>query len=90
MGGEGTLKRYARIVRSTRKPVKREFLTTLRVVLLGLGVLGGLGYAFQLVGSALQLRPLGGVPREYVPVFIAATMGAIIGFLVYRKMSEKF
>ena len=89
MGREGTLRKYARVVRSTRKPVRREFFTTLRVVLLGLGVLGGLGYAFQLVGSALQFRPVGSIPKEYVVVFIAAMMGATIGFLAYRKISER-
>jgi len=90
MGREESLKQYARVVKFTRKPLRREFLSTLRVVLLGLGLLGGIGFAFQLVGSTLQFRPIGGIPREYAVVFIAGMMGAILGYLAYRKISERF
>ena len=41
-------KNYIRVLSITKRPDKDEFLTTLRIVLIGIGVIGIIGFFFYL------------------------------------------
>lgn len=43
------IKNYIRILSIARKPEKDEFLSTLRIVLIGIGVIGVIGFIFYLI-----------------------------------------
>ena len=83
------IKSYVMVVKFTRKPQKKEFMLTLKVVLIGCAILGSVGYIFQLLGSALQFRPIGGIPKEYVIISIISIVAVIIGFLLYRYRTAR-
>lgn len=43
------IKNYIRILSIARKPEKDEFLSTLRICLIGIGVIGIIGFIFYLI-----------------------------------------
>lgn len=42
------IKNYIRVLTITRKPDREEFVSTLRIVLIGIGVVGFIGFLFYL------------------------------------------
>lgn len=81
----GFFKNVARAVRLARKPSWSEFKLSLRVVLLGLALLGSLGFLFQLVGSTFQFARLGPVPRDVAVVVLGAMTAIMLGAVVYAR-----
>lgn len=46
-------KEYLRVARITRKPERDEVMSTLRICLIGLGIIGLLGFIFYLISTTL-------------------------------------
>ena len=55
MGLRSTLKSYASTLRLTKKTTFSEFKLYLKLVLLGMGVVGGIGFIVKLIASFLTL-----------------------------------
>lgn len=79
------IKNIARTVRITRKPDKDEFMLTLKVVMMGLALLGSLGFIFQLIGSAFQFARFGPIPKDTAIIFLAAILAVVLGSIVYAR-----
>ena len=47
------IKNYIRVLSIARKPEKDEFITTLRICLIGIGVIGVIGFIFYLISVFL-------------------------------------
>ncbi len=47
------IKNYIRILSIAKKPEKDEFLSTLRICLIGIGLIGFIGFIFYLVSVLL-------------------------------------
>ncbi len=84
MGISDKFKKYALIIKFTKKPERREFTLTLKVVTLGFVLLGSIGFVFQLLGSALQFRPIAGVPRELVILGVISVIVLGLAISLYR------
>ncbi len=85
MGVVDYLRTYGRIFRLVKKPTRDDYLLTLRIVALGLGLLGALGFAFQLVGSTLQFAGFRPVSRDVAILVLAGSVAVIMGFLAYLR-----
>jgi len=77
-------KKYALIIKFTKKPERREFTLTLKVVTLGFVLLGSIGFVFQLLGSALQFRPVTGVPRELIILGVIGVIVIALAISLYK------
>ncbi len=84
MGISEKFKKYALIIKFTKKPQRREFTLTLKVVTIGFMLLGSIGYVFQLLGSALQFRPVAGVPKELVIIGIVSGIVLALAISLYK------
>lgn len=42
-------KEYLRILKITKKPDKDELISTIRIVLIGIAIIGGIGFLFYLI-----------------------------------------
>ncbi|RLE96637.1 MAG: protein translocase SEC61 complex subunit gamma [Thermoprotei archaeon] len=84
MGISDKFKKYALIIKFTKKPERREFTLTLKVVTLGFVLLGSIGFVFQLLGSALQFRPIAGVPRELIILGVISVIVLGLAISLYR------
>lgn len=84
MGISDKFKKYALIINFTKKPERREFTLTLKVVTLGFVLLGSIGFVFQLLGSALQFRPIAGVPRELIILGVISVIVLGLAISLYR------
>ncbi|WP_460025537.1 SecE/sec61-gamma family protein translocase subunit [Infirmifilum sp. SLHALR2] len=80
---------WVRVLKLATKPSREEYKLTLRVVLLGLGILGTMGFFFQLAGSMLEFASIQAIPREYA-LLGGLVVGAVIFFiaLYLRSRSE--
>ncbi|HDJ97220.1 MAG: protein translocase SEC61 complex subunit gamma [Thermoprotei archaeon] len=85
VGIKSFLRDTARVVRLTKKPEKSQFLLTLRVVAIGLGILGAAGYIFQLIGTTLRGVHAPTIPRDIALAVLAATVAAILGVALYLR-----
>ena len=47
-------------------------------------LLGSIGYVFQLLGSALQFRPVAGVPKELVIIGIVSGIVLALAISLYK------
>ena len=79
------LRNIARTIRMSRKPDRDEFMLTLKVVAIGLTILGSLGFVFQLIGSAFQFARFGPVPKDIAIIFLAAILAIVMGAIVYAR-----
>jgi protein translocase SEC61 complex gamma subunit len=68
VGLRETFEDWVKVLKLATKPTKEEYMLTLKTVLLGLGLLGSIGFAFQLVGSMLEFASFTAIPREYMVV----------------------
>lgn len=84
MGISDKFKKYILIIKFTKKPERREFTLTLKVVTLGFILLGSIGFVFQLLGSALQFRPIAGVPRELIILGVISVIVLGLAISLYR------
>jgi len=78
-----------RAIRLASKPTKEEFKATFKIVILGMSLLGIIGYFFQLAGAAFQYAGAGAIPREVVlfgGIGMAIAVLAVIFYL--RKRSS--
>jgi len=83
MGIAEFLKDVARAVRLTQKPDREEFKLTLRVVLIGMSIIGALGFVFKIIGSALQFTGTTPLPPETGLIVLVISTIAILAFLLY-------
>lgn len=88
MGGE-TLSTIARLLRMVDKPTIEEYKLMLRVVLLGLGLLGTVGFFFQLLGSFLEFASIGALPKEYTLFGGIIVIAATLALALYLRSREK-
>ncbi len=79
------LKDVARTLRVARRPDSRAFKASLRVVALGMALLGAIGYIFQLSGSALRAVAAPALPRDVVVVILAAIAAVTLGAVLYLR-----
>lgn len=80
---------WLKVLRLATKPTREEYMLTLKIVVLGLGLLGGIGFVFQLVGSMLEFASIGSVSREYALVG-GILVGVVIVFVaVYLRNRSK-
>ena len=85
MGLKSFLKETWRMFRLVKKPASAELTLTLRVVALGLVVLGSVGYAFQLAGSALRGAGAPRIAREVVLAVIAVLILITVVAMFYAR-----
>ena len=85
VGVQEFLKESRRMLKLVKKPGGSELTLTLRVIALGTAVLGSVGYAFQLVGSALRTAGAPRVAREVVLVVVGTLMVVTLIVLLYVR-----
>jgi protein transport protein SEC61 subunit gamma-like protein len=78
-----------RLLRMVSRPEPEEYKMMLRVVLIGLGLLGTIGFVFQLMGSFLEFAGLGGISREYVLLGGIIIIVIILVLAVYLRRREE-
>ena len=79
------LRNIVRTMKMSRKPDKDEFMLTFKVVVVGLTILGSMGFIFQLIGSAFQFARFGPIPKDITIVFLAAILAIVLGVIVYAR-----
>jgi len=77
------LKDMARTLKVARRPDSKVYRASLRMVVLALSVVGGLGYVFQLAGSALRMARLPAVSSEVLVVVLAAISAISLAVALY-------
>lgn len=85
MGIQEFLRESWRMLKLVRKPEGSELTLTLRVIALGTAVLGSVGYAFQLVGSALRTAGAPRVAREIVLIMVGTLMVVTLAVFLYVR-----
>jgi protein transport protein SEC61 subunit gamma-like protein len=57
-----TIKKYIRVLKVTKRPTKDDFWTTVRVTLIGIAIIGLIGFIFYLISVyILPLIHVGGL-----------------------------
>jgi len=76
-----------RILRMVSRPEPEEYKLMLRVVLIGLGILGTIGFIFQLTGTFLEFAGIGGISREYVLFggIIIITVALVLAVYLHKR-----
>jgi len=85
LGVHEFLRDTGRMFKLIKRPERSELMLTLRVVTLGLVVLGVVGYIFQLVGSALRAAGAFHIPREIALFALGASMAVVLGLVLYMR-----
>lgn len=81
----GFLRDVIRTLRVTKRPEPKVFKASMRVVTLGIAVLGAMGYLFQLAGSALRMVAAPLIPRDILVVVLAAIAAVTLGVALYLR-----
>ncbi len=81
----GILNDIKRALRLASKPTSEEFKATFKIVVLGMSLLGIIGYFFQLAGAAFQYAGAGAVPREVVLIGGFGAAAAVVAVIVYLR-----
>lgn len=79
------LRDIKRALRLATKPTMEEFKLTFKIVLLGMGILGVIGYFFQLAGATFQFATVQAIPRDVVLIAGIAIVVAILGAVFYAR-----
>ncbi len=85
MGLSDVISDWVKVLKLATKPSSEEYKLTLKVVLLGLGILGTMGFFFQLVGSMLEFASIQAVPREYALIGGLLVGVAVLFVALYLK-----
>gem|GEM_PF-693211 len=78
-----------RLLRMVSRPEPEEYKLMLRVAFMGLGLLGTIGFFFQLMGSFLEFSGLGGLPRDYVLLVGMVIIAIVLILAVYLRKREE-
>lgn len=81
----GFLKDVVRTLRVAKKPEQKAFKASLRVVSLGIALLGAIGYLFQLAGSALRMVAAPAVSRDVIVIVLAVIAAITLGAVLYLR-----
>jgi protein translocase SEC61 complex gamma subunit len=79
------LKDIVRTLRVAKRPEPKAFKASLRVVTLGITLLGAIGYLIQLAGSALRMVAAPAVSRDVVVVALAVIAAITLGAVLYLR-----
>jgi len=79
------LKDVTRTLRVAKKPDSKAFKVSLRMVALGITLLGAMGYIFQLTGSALRTVAAPAVSRDIIAVILAVIAAITLGAVLYLR-----
>lgn len=79
----GLLKDALRTLRVAKKPHARAYTFSLRIVVLGMTLLGCIGYIFQMVGATLRVVAIAPPPRDVLVVVLAAVTAVVLGVALY-------
>lgn len=79
------LRDIKRALRLATKPTMEEFKLTFKMVLLGMSILGVIGYFFQLAGATFQFATVQAIPRDVVLVAGIAIVVAVLGVVIYVR-----
>jgi preprotein translocase subunit Sss1 len=79
------LRDVARTLRVAKRPDSKAFKASLRMVTLGVTLLGAVGYIFQLAGSALRTVAAPAMSRDVVAVILAVIAAVTLGAVLYLR-----
>ncbi|RLE80304.1 MAG: protein translocase SEC61 complex subunit gamma [Thermoprotei archaeon] len=89
MALRGFIESTKRILRIARKPTRERLFTSFKASLLGLSILGLLGFVIQLASTVLTLAvrmgPVPTIPREIVIYVLVAIIVVILGVAAYGR-----
>ncbi len=85
MGLSEFLRDTSRTLKLIKKPEKRDLMLTLKVIGIGLLVLGLTGFVFQLAGSAMRSAPSPRLPRDLMLIITGAVLAVILALVVYVR-----
>jgi len=74
-----------RALRLASKPTMEEFKTTFKIVVLGMSLLGVIGYFFQLAGATLQYAGAGALPKEIILFGGIGAAVAVVAVILYLR-----
>lgn len=81
----GFIRNIIRTLRVTKRPDQKTYNASLRVVALGLSILGALGYVFQLAGSALRMVTVSPISGDILVVVLAAVAAITLAIVLYLR-----
>lgn len=81
----GFVEDVLRTLRATKRPDSKTFRASMRVVGLGIIILGSIGYIFQLAGSALRMVSLSPPSTDVLVIVIAALVALVLGVALYVR-----
>ncbi|MEM0459893.1 MAG: protein translocase SEC61 complex subunit gamma [Thermofilaceae archaeon] len=79
------VKNFMRTLRVTKRPDKKAYRASLRIVALGLSLLGAIGYVFQLAGSALRMVSVSPISGDVLVVVLAAVAAITLAVVLYLR-----
>lgn len=79
------VKNFVRTLRVTKRPDQKTYKASLRIVLLGLSLLGALGYVFQLAGSALRMVSVSPISTDILVIVLAAVAAVTLAVVLYLR-----
>lgn len=85
MGISDVIRGWIKVLKLATKPTWEEYRLTLRVVVVGMSLLGVIGFFFQLAGSMLEFASIQAVPREYALIGGAVVAAAVVLLTVYMR-----
>lgn len=85
MGLSDLLSDWVKVVKLAAKPTWKEYRLTLRIILLGMGLLGTLGFFFQFMGTILEFASVQAVPREYALMGGIIAAAAVVLIAIYMR-----
>ncbi|MEM0023115.1 MAG: protein translocase SEC61 complex subunit gamma [Thermofilaceae archaeon] len=79
------VKNFVRTLRITKRPDKKTYRASLRIVALGLSLLGAIGYVFQLAGSALRMVSVSPISGDVLVVVLAVVAAVTLAVVLYLR-----
>lgn len=81
----GLVKNFVRTLRVAKRPDQKTYSASLRIVALGLSLLGALGYVFQLAGSALRMVSVSPISGDIIVIVLAAVAAVTLAVVLYLR-----
>ncbi len=85
MGVLEFVKEMSRAIRLAHKPSWDEFKLTFRIVLLGLALLGAIGFFFQLTGALFQFAEAAFLSRDILIIALVVIVAVTLAAITYLK-----